>query len=186
MHIEKYKNASACAILGHIKREHEHYKNENVDLSKSDQNIYFVNRDLKYYEDRIKNLYVYGGWNDKNKLKYNSLCSIVVHCPKNFEDKNKFFEMGKNYNGGKTPFEAFTFITSKFLDGMPCDHALAILKNDKDELVFTVTRDVHENIWKNYVDPQNHWILRDNFIAGSLESSNIKFEKIDEKYILRK
>lgn len=93
MHIEKYKNASACAILGHIKREHEHYKNENVDLSKSDQNIYFVNRDLKYYEDRIKNLYVYGGWNDKNKLKYNSLCSIVVHCPKDFEDKNKFFEM---------------------------------------------------------------------------------------------
>lgn len=130
------------------------------------------------------------GWLDSRVVRSeNRLARAVSILLKDFDlekIKNKFFEMGKNYNGGKTPFEAFTFITSKFLDGMPCDHALAILKNDKDELVFTVTRDVHENIWKNYVDPQNYWILRDNFIAGSLESSNIKFEKIDEKYILRK
>lgn len=94
MHIEKFKNVSVSGILGHIKREHEHYSNENVDLSKSDQNIYFINRDFDYYENRLKkDLYVYGGWNDKNKLKYNSLCNICIHCPKDYKDKDKFFEM---------------------------------------------------------------------------------------------
>lgn len=94
MHIEKYKNISVGAILGHIKREHKHYTNENIDTSKSDKNIYFVNRDINYYENRLKkDIYVYGGWNDKNKAKYNSLCSIVAHCPKSYRDKNQFFEM---------------------------------------------------------------------------------------------
>ncbi|NMW84286.1 hypothetical protein HKO22_00830 [Peptoniphilus sp. AGMB00490] len=129
-------------------------------------------------------------WLDKRVVRSeNRLAKAVSILLKNFDlekIKNKFFEIGKNYNGGKTPLEAFNFITSKFLDGMPCDHALAILKNDKDELVFTVEKDVHESIWKNYVDPKNYWILRDNFIEGSLKSSNIKFEKIDENYILRK
>ena len=94
MHIEKYKNVSVGAILGHLKREHKHYSNENVDLEKSKNNHYFINRDMEYYNNRLENdLYVYGKWNDKNKAKYNSLCNIVVHCPKSYEDKDKFFEM---------------------------------------------------------------------------------------------
>lgn len=94
MHIEKFKNSSVSAIIGHIKREHTHYKNENVDTSRSSENIYFINRNMEYYENRIKNdLYVYGGWKDKTKLKYNSLCSISAHCPKDYEDKNQFFQM---------------------------------------------------------------------------------------------
>lgn len=93
MHIEKYKNASVGAIVGHIKREHLHYKNESVDLSLTDNNTVFVNRDFKYYEDRIGELYVYGGWKDKTKLKYNSLVDIVVHCPKDYEDQERFFKI---------------------------------------------------------------------------------------------
>ena len=94
MHIEKYKNCSVRAILGHLKREHDHYSNENVDLEKSKNNHYFINRDLEYYNNRLeKDLYVYGGWNDKYKAKYNTLCNIVVHCPKSYADKDKFFDM---------------------------------------------------------------------------------------------
>ena len=82
--------------------------------------------------------------------------------------------------------EVFSFMTSKFLDGMPCDHALAILKNDEDEFVFTVLSDVHKNIWKDYVSPEIYWVLRDSFILGSLNSSDLKFEKIEENYVIRK
>ena len=93
MHIEKYKNASVGAILGHNKREHLHYKNESVNLSLSHNNTYFVNRDFDYYEKRISELYVYGGWKDKTKLKYNSLCNICVYCPKDYEDQDRFFKI---------------------------------------------------------------------------------------------
>lgn len=93
MHIEKYKNASVGSILGHLERTHKHYKNENVDLSKSDKNIYFVKNDIDYYNKRMEQLYVYGGWKDKTKLKYNSIVDIVVHCPKNYKDKERFFKI---------------------------------------------------------------------------------------------
>ena len=82
--------------------------------------------------------------------------------------------------------EVFSFITSKFLDGMPCDHALAILKNDEDEFVFTIASDVHKSIWKEFVNPEIYWILRDSFIAGSVKYSSLKYEKIDENYVIGK
>lgn len=93
MHIEKYKNAQVGKILGHNKREHLHYKNESVNLSLSHNNTYFVKRDFDYYEKIISDLYVYGGWKDKTKLKYNSLCNICVYCPKDYEDQNRFFKI---------------------------------------------------------------------------------------------
>ena len=100
--------------------------------------------------------------------------------------KNKFFEIGENYEAGETPMEVFSFITSKFLDGMPCDHALAILKNDEDEFVFTLASDVHKSIWGNYVEPEIYWMLRDSLILGSLSSTSLKYQKIDENYVIRK
>lgn len=94
MHIEKYKNASVSAILGHLERTHKHYKNENVDLSKSDKNVYFVKNDIDYYNTRMSQLYVYGGWKDKTKLKYNSMVDIVVHCPQNYKGhEDRFFKI---------------------------------------------------------------------------------------------
>lgn len=100
--------------------------------------------------------------------------------------KNKFFEIGENYEAGESPMEVFSFITSKFLDGMPCDHALAILKNDEDEFVFTLASDVHKSIWGNYVEPEIYWMLRDSLILGSLSSTSLKYQKIDENYVIRK
>lgn len=93
MHIEKYKNAQVSGIVGHIKREHLYYSNENVDLSLSHNNTIFTSRDMKYYEKRLKELYIYGGWNEKNKLKYNSVCNIAVHCPKDCKNKERFFKI---------------------------------------------------------------------------------------------
>ncbi|MDU7114679.1 MAG: hypothetical protein E6315_03605, partial [Peptoniphilus harei] len=121
-------------------------------------------------EDIIDESNIHGWLNERVVRSENRLAKAVSILLRDFDLeklKNKFFEIGKNYEAGESPMEVFSFMTSKFLDGMPCDHALAILKNDEDEFVFTVTSDVHKNIWKDYVSPEIYWILRDSFILGS-------------------
>lgn len=140
-------------------------------------------------EDIIDESNIHGWLNERVVRSENRLAKAVSILLRDFDLeklKNKFFEIGKNYKAGEAPMEVFSFITSKFLDGMPCDHALAILKNDEDEFVFTVLSDVHKNIWKDYVSPEIYWVLRDSFILGSLNSSDLKFEKIEENYVIRK
>lgn len=140
-------------------------------------------------EDIIDESNIHGWLNERVVRSENRLAKAVSILLRDFDLeklKNKFFEIGKNYDAGEVPMEVFSFITSKFLDGMPCDHALAILKNDEDEFVFTVLSDVHKNIWKDYVSPEIYWVLRDSFILGSLNSSDLKFEKIEENYVIRK
>lgn len=140
-------------------------------------------------EDIIDESNIHGWLNERVVRSENRLAKAVSILLRDFDLeklKNKFFEIGKNYEAGEAPMEVFSFMTSKFLDGMPCDHALAILKNDEDEFVFTVLSDVHKNIWKDYVSPEIYWVLRDSFILGSLNSSDLKFEKIEENYVIRK
>lgn len=140
-------------------------------------------------EDIIDESNIHGWLNERVIRSENRLAKAVSILLKDLDLeklKNKFFEIGKNYKAGEAPMEVFSFITSKFLDGMPCDHALAILKNDEDEFVFTVLSDVHKNIWKDYVSPEIYWVLRDSFILGSLNSSDLKFEKIEDNYVIRK
>ena len=140
-------------------------------------------------EDIIDESNIHGWLNERVVRSENRLAKAVSILVRDFDLeklKNKFFEIGKNYKAGEAPMEVFSFITSKFLDGMPCDHALAILKNDEDEFVFTVLSDVHKNIWKDYVSPEIYWVLRDSFILGSLNSSDLKFEKIEDNYVIRK
>ncbi|MDU6783178.1 hypothetical protein [uncultured Peptoniphilus sp.] len=140
-------------------------------------------------EDIIDESNIHGWLNERVVRSENRLAKAVSILLRDFDLeklKNKFFEIGKNYKAGEAPMEVFSFMTSKFLDGMPCDHALAILKNDEDEFVFTVLSDVHKNIWKDYVSPEIYWVLRDSFILGSLNSSDLKFEKIEENYVIRK
>ena len=130
------------------------------------------------------------GWLDERvNRSENRLAKTVSILLKDFTLKDiedKFFEIGKNYDPGNSPSEVFNFISSKFLDGMPCDHALMIIKNEDDEFIFKIARDVHKEIWGKYVDSEIYWNLRDSFIAGSLENSNLKYKKIDENYVIGK
>ena len=92
-HIMKCKDIGAIGIIKHINRENKNYGNEDVNPAKSKDNIYFIKRSYEYYKNRMENdLYVYGSWNDKNKAKYNSLCSIAVHCPDSCENEEEFFK----------------------------------------------------------------------------------------------
>ena len=142
--------------------------------------------DLK---DIIDESNIHGWLDERVKRSENRLAKTVLYLLKDFTIKDledKFYEIGKSYEAGNSPSQVFNFISSKFLDGMPCDHALMILKNEDDEVIFNIARDVHKEIWEKYLDPTIYWNLRDSFIAGSLEKSNLKYKKIDENYVIGK
>ena len=144
-----------------------------LDLSKDKENILEeLDNDFPIEKGDLKNIIdennIHGWLNDRVE-----------------ELKKRYFEFGKNYDAGNFPMEVFQFITSKFLDGMPCDHALTIIKDDEDELIFRVISDVHKEIWQKFVDPEIYWTLRDEFIKGSLVDSKLNFENINGDYVIR-
>lgn len=167
-----------------------------LELLDGDEKIEFseeLNRDFPIERGDLKDIIdesnIHGWLDERVRRSENRLAKTVAFLLKDFdieELKNKFNELGKTYEVGETPEEAFKFITSKFLDGMPCDHSLMIIKNEENEFIFKVARDLHKDIWENYVNPDYYWDLRDAFISGSLENSGLKYEKIDETYVIRK
>ena len=167
-----------------------------LELLDGDEKIEFseeLNRDFPIERGDLKDIIdesnIHGWLDERVRRSENRLAKTVAFLLKDFdieELKNKFNELGKTYEVGETPEEAFKFITSKFLDGMPCDHSLMIIKNEENEFIFKVARDLHKGIWENYVNPDYYWDLRDAFISGSLENSGLKYEKIDETYVIRK
>lgn len=160
---------------------------EKIKLSKDLDKEFPIERgDLK---DIIDEGNIHGWLDERVRRSENRLAKTVAASLKNFdieELKNKFNDFGKSYEAGNSPEEAFKFITSKFLDGMPCDHSLMIIKNEEDEFVFKIARDLHKDIWESYLNPDYYWDLRDAFISGSLENSGLQYEKIDESYVIRK
>ncbi len=160
---------------------------EKIKLSKDLDKEFPIERgDLK---DIIDEGNIHGWLDERVRRSENRLAKTVAASLKNFdieELKSRFNDFGKSYEAGESPEEAFKFITSKFLDGMPCDHSLMIVKNEEDEFVFKIARDLHRDIWGNYINPDYYWDLRDAFISGSLENSGLQYEKIDESYVIRK
>lgn len=151
-----------------------------------DEEFFIEKADLK---DIIDENNIHGWLDERVKRSENRLAKAVSILLKDFSIKdleNKFYEIGKSYEAGNSSREVFNFISSKFLDGMPCDHAIFIIKNEDDEFVFNIARDVHKEIWEKFTDSKIFWNLRDSFIRGSISSSTLKYEKIDENYVIRK
>lgn len=94
MHIKKLTKTECVKIINHDFRQDVTYRNENIDLSKSEKNVIYKKCDYKDIDKYIddNNIYVYGK-NGKHKDKINYLCSVVVHYPKNCAmPENQFFE----------------------------------------------------------------------------------------------
>lgn len=100
------------------------------------------------------------------------------------ELKQYFYQKGKSddFNGNKV--EAYQNMTSKFLDGMPCDGSIKILSQD-DDVEFMIANDVHEAIWNKYSDVKTYWLLRDEYVRGMLENTKYSLEKEGSVYKIR-
>lgn len=84
MHVKKLNKSESIKIIGHDFRQHETYRNTNIDIDRSCNNIVFkdctnFSAVEKYLTDN--EIYVRGK-NGKGGEKINFLCSVVCHYPK--------------------------------------------------------------------------------------------------------
>ena len=73
-------------------------------------------------------------------------------------------------------------ISDSLLDGMPCDHAIRVLSEANDEIVWTRMSCVHEPYWNEVgADIADYYTLREAWLEGLAKAVGIKFEKVDDK-----
>lgn len=142
-------------------------------------------------EDIIDTSNIHGWLDERVKRVEEKFAYFISEVLKRDESKLEFLkeemkkfgkEDGINFSSTK---EVYQFITSKFLDGMPCDGSLMLMQNEEDCVIFKIVRDVHREIWDNFYDYRIYWELRDSYINGLLENSGYKYENKDGNYIIR-
>lgn len=93
---------------------------------------------------------------------------------------NRIYELGKNENLILELDEAFDMMNSKFLDGMPCDRAIALLERSYNSIKFIINEDFHLKYWINSGYDNLYWELRNEYIKGFLHKSNLSLYEIEE------
>lgn len=130
------------------------------------------------------------GWLQNQIIKVETKLAFAVtdilEANDNYLDKIKkiFYDNAVKYsplNENSTVEEAFKAINDTLLDGMPCDHVNAVIKQDEKEAVWKRYECVHSKFWSEAKgDIKIYYILRDEFIKGLLEKSKIGYEKISD------
>lgn len=130
------------------------------------------------------------GWLQNQIIKVETKLAFAVtdilEANDNYLDKIKkiFYDNAVKYsplNENSTIEEAFKAINDTLLDGMPCDHVNAVVKQDEKEAVWKRYECVHSKFWSEAKgDIKIYYILRDEFIKGLLEKSKIGYEKISD------
>jgi len=103
------------------------------------------------------------------------------------EIKKVFYAEGEKVGSEFLREEALTLpqlfkgITDSLLDGMPCDHALALMEQSEDKVIWKRTTCVHAPYWEAVGgDIANYYELRAAWLDGYAYSTGTKFEMIDE------
>ena len=100
-----------------------------------------------------------------------------------------FYQLGKqnsNIPSVISVSEAYKILNDTLLDGMPCDHANSVVEENSNTLIYKRNLCVHKAYWDSVGgDIRNYYILREEFIKGLLDSTNIGFKMLEEgKYQL--
>ncbi|WP_373482686.1 hypothetical protein [Acetobacterium sp.] len=79
-----------------------------------------------------------------------------------------------------TAAAAYKLISDSLLDGMPCDHANALIAESDEQVIWQRNRCVHSNYWSEVGgDIAVYYALREALIRGVLENTGLVYEKTD-------
>lgn len=81
------------------------------------------------------------------------------------------YRKGRNENFNSNADDAFKFIISRFLDGMPCDNSISIIESNEDFVKFIIEIDNHEKFWEYGISSETYWEIRNKYIKGLLSIS---------------
>ena len=109
---------------------------------------------------------------EKNPETKASITTLVQNNAKNLA--NNWMEHPLDATG------VYKLITDQLLDGMPCDHANKILKQNPSEVLWTRSICVHSRYWEEVGgDIKVYYELRDAWISALVTSLGLAFDKPD-------
>ena len=108
--------------------------------------------------------------------------------------ENIFYAAGEERASGLLQEEDLTLpriykaISDSLLDGMPCDRAVAIVKEADDEITWKTMHCVHERYWNEVGGEISYYYkLREAYLSGFAKALGLKFEGLDEKtYVIKR
>ena len=104
------------------------------------------------------------------------------------EIKSIAYEFGKNKIEGKkdTPKDVFQLLNNTLLDGMPCDHANALISESDQKVTWKRNVCVHGDYWEEVEgDISVYYALRDEIIKGLVDGSGSEYHILeDNEYLL--
>lgn len=149
-------------------------------------------------EDIIEGDNIHGWLQERVTSAEYRLAYVVTHL---IDDKYITIEEAKNLfraNGKKTfskleeevltPVGAYEAIFDSLLEGMPCDRVNEVITSNEDEVIWKVSRCIHEAYWNEVGgDIIYFYMIRNAWIEGFLEGTSMHYEKIeDQTYRIRK
>lgn len=146
-------------------------------------------------EDIIQTDNIHGWLQERVSLVENRLAYAVTTLLE--EDQNRLLELTQAVNAlGKrkmvdkeiTVKEAYEHLENTLLNGMPCDRVNQLVKDEPDCLSYRQVVEIHGPYWDMLHGDVNHYYeLRNSFIQGMLEGSNVLFHQTGtNEYELRR
>lgn len=149
-------------------------------------------------EDIIEGGNIHGWLQERVTSVEYRLAYVMTHL---IEDKYITIEEAKNLfkaNGKQTfskleeevltPMGAYQAIFDSLLEGMPCDRVNEVITSNEDEVIWKVSRCIHEAYWNEVGgDIIYFYMIRTAWIEGFLEETPMHYEKVeDQTYRIRK
>jgi len=181
----KIQDEFVTQILNYAK---EKQINDNL-LETLDQRIGFIEE--RPLEEMIDTTNIHGWLQEKVSLVEKRLAygvtEILKSTPERIEDlENIMFMYGRSLNRLKkdaTAEEVYKLLNDILLDGMPCDHINQIVSNEEKEIVWKRNRCIHQSYWEEVSsDVKYYYVLRDAFVRGLIEETNIAYERYLDIY----
>lgn len=102
-----------------------------------------------------------------------AISQLIIENPLLIKEiKLLMYKLGQEERDYTNPKEVYEIINSKFLDGMPCHKAIAIIEEKENSISYKVFTDMHLNFWKK--NENLYWDLRNEYIKGVLSNSDYR------------
>lgn len=155
--------------------------------------------DARPLEEIIDESNIHGWLQDKvSKVEYKLAKAVtkLLHSDQVSinELEHIFYKHGENVGEalareeGLTVPRVYKAISDSLLDGMPCDHAMQLMEQEEDEVIWKRVFCVHERYWDEVAgDIKNYYALRNAWLKGLAEAVGLSFEVRDENiYVLKR
>lgn len=145
--------------------------------------------------DIIDEKNIHGWLQERVTLVENRLAFLITKLTEKYPERitnigHIAFQVGKQYSlqEGLSVKEAYTYLDSLLLNGMPCDRVNEIESETDENLVWVQTVDIHEQYWLMLKgDMKYFYTIREQFATGVFEDSGISFiSNGNQRFELRK